>query len=360
MSKKVKHQAIRLKRTFLAILGGMGHTFVCLYLWSSGLFRTTLKEFMVLFAVFWVVHLVFLILIMTGMNRNFKEPSLAFPQIIWAEICVMISLYFTNELRPLVLMFALLGIIFGTLQLDMKRFIYIPFLTIAMYLLVTWRLYYYHSQYVVLSHEVVAALTFAFISLSFTAVTLEISTTRYYLRQKKLELENALNVIQSDVITDELTRIGNRRYIINILEHQRSMVERQQRYMFSIAMFDIDCFKKINDTYGHSVGDLVLQFFSRQVESLLRKTDYFARMGGEEFLLVVPFSNVEQVRPQIERIRLSIEQVSLVHIQPQLKMTVSVGVTDYRWPEKIEDVIKRSDQALYMAKENGRNQVWIL
>jgi diguanylate cyclase (GGDEF)-like protein len=360
MSKEVKHQAIRLKRTLLAIVAGAGHTFVCSYLWSNGLFRTTLKEFIMLFTVFWVIHILFPLLIITGINKKFKEASLSFMQIAWAEVCVMISLYFVNELRPLILMFALLGIIFGYLQLNVKQFIYIPFLTVVMYVMVTYRLYYYHPQDIVLSHEFVIIFTFTFIALNISAVALELNATWDYLRQKRLELESSLDVVQSDVITDELTGIRNRRYILNILEHQRNMVERQQSYYFSIALFDIDHFKKINDTYGHAAGDLVLQFFSKQIMSLLRKTDYFARMGGEEFLLVVPFANFEQIQPQIERIRAAVAETNFDHIHPQLTMTVSAGVTDYRWPEKIEEMIKRADKALYLAKENGRNQIGAL
>ena len=120
-------------------------------------------------------------------------------------------------------------------------------------------------------------------------------------------------------------------------------------------MIDIDKFKNINDTYGHDVGDIIIIALANEVKKDLRPTDIFARFGGEEFVLMFPNTSLEEVIEISEKIRIRIEQ-SIPH--EIIRYTISTGVAQFDLEnDDVNDVIKRADNGLYKAKENGRNQV---
>ncbi len=151
--------------------------------------------------------------------------------------------------------------------------------------------------------------------------------------------------------TDSLTGILNRYAFNKFLEEE---IFRAERYgtNFSIVLFDIDNFKSINDTYGHLTGDKILKEIANLVNNTIRKSDVFARWGGEEFIILIPNgSNVVQVA---EKIRKIIENNNFFDLP---KVTVSLGTTKYKKGDTIDSIIKRADKALYNAKENGKNRV---
>ena len=139
-------------------------------------------------------------------------------------------------------------------------------------------------------------------------------------------------------------------------------LDRSKRYdrTFSLIIFDIDHFKKINDTYGHPIGDHVLIDISRTAELAVRKSDIVARYGGEEFAVILPETNFLAAKEVADRIRSDIEQKSIVVNEITIKLTVSVGYTSYRNASNILGkgaIISMADKALYTAKQNGRNTV---
>jgi len=160
----------------------------------------------------------------------------------------------------------------------------------------------------------------------------------------KQELENL-------IITDPLTGIKNRRYFTKKLKDE---IERAKRYKhpLSIIMFDIDFFKKVNDRYGHDVGDEVLKQYSSFILSLLRVGDEFCRIGGEEFIIILPHANKDNSFKIANKIRVSIESSKKV-----VPITMSFGVVEYIDGEDATTMFKRVDNALYEAKKSGRNRV---
>jgi diguanylate cyclase (GGDEF)-like protein len=112
-------------------------------------------------------------------------------------------------------------------------------------------------------------------------------------------------------------------------------------------------FKGINDKFGHAIGDLVLKEFSQVVKTLIRKADFFARWGGEEFFIVLPDTEEKVALKIAEKLRLNIEKTEI----GGMRITISVGVSGYLLGESLELMLKRADKALYKAKENGRNRV---
>jgi diguanylate cyclase (GGDEF)-like protein/PAS domain S-box-containing protein len=161
-------------------------------------------------------------------------------------------------------------------------------------------------------------------------------------------------------ITDELTGLRNRRYIVERLEEEFQRAKRTGRPL-SLIMLDIDHFKKINDAHGHLFGDLVLQVVSVRMKEALRKHDLIGRVGGEEFLVVCPESSLEDTAVVAERIRKIIRREAISDGVREAAVALSAGVTMLRDDDRSsEKFFSRADTALYKAKEQGRNRVAVL
>ena len=160
--------------------------------------------------------------------------------------------------------------------------------------------------------------------------------------------------LQEVAITDFLTGLFIRRYFMSRLQDELIRSERYNK-TFSIAMVDIDKFKNINDTYGHSAGDQVLREAGKFFQKNLRQTDVIARYGGEEFVIFFPETNKDVAYILAERLRKGFSQIRLDKLP---RLTISLGISSYPEDGKdIETLIKNADMAMYTAKQNGRNKV---
>jgi diguanylate cyclase (GGDEF)-like protein len=159
--------------------------------------------------------------------------------------------------------------------------------------------------------------------------------------------------------TDELTGISNRRHIMSLLEALMSGQTSTRSRSGCVCVLDIDHFKRLNDHYGHIVGDEVLKGVAQIVRTNIRLKDMFGRVGGEEFLLVMPDCSIKDAERTLARILNLIRQSSPSRIHPALRLTCSAGVTDIRPCDDIKTVYKRADESLYAAKQNGRDKLMI-
>lgn len=164
------------------------------------------------------------------------------------------------------------------------------------------------------------------------------------------------NNLASSAIHDALTGIFNRGYFSEYLEYEIARAIRKQM-PFSLVMLDIDHFKLVNDTFGHRRGDYALKTLADVVLKSKRNADVLARIGGEEFIILLPDTGLSDAGRLAERIRKNVEDFSFEEIG---KMTVSLGVTEFTQTDNQESILKRVDSALYLAKENGRNRCEIL
>jgi diguanylate cyclase (GGDEF)-like protein len=166
----------------------------------------------------------------------------------------------------------------------------------------------------------------------------------------------ALKKLEQLADTDPLTSIFNRRKFEEMLQFE---IERNLRYELSLAliMCDIDHFKRINDQFGHDVGDETLKEFSKSISENIRDVDIFARWGGEEFMILMPNATADIANSVAEKLRKLIESTD---IKSADCLTASFGVTDFKASDTIDTFIKRADTALYHAKESGRNTVVVI
>ncbi|WP_240843247.1 diguanylate cyclase [Acidaminobacter sp. JC074] len=198
---------------------------------------------------------------------------------------------------------------------------------------------------------------------SINFIALKLRTTLDKLDQKNKQLLDEQNLLinlntqlQHSSETDALTKLSNRLKIDKDLEHCRNNFKNSQKD-FSIILLDIDFFKKVNDNYGHLVGDEVLKEFAHILKSNTRETDLVGRWGGEEFIIILQNTPISKAYNKAESIRKIIE---LYNFDTVNRITVSMGVGSYNSIMDIDQLMSKIDNALYKAKENGRNQVQII
>ena len=162
--------------------------------------------------------------------------------------------------------------------------------------------------------------------------------------------------IQKVAHTDQLTKLANRLKIDEMLERCFQSGKRYKR-VFSVILIDIDFFKKVNDNHGHLVGDKILKEISIILSTSTRNVDLVGRWGGEEFIIVSKETNIDGAYVMAEKIRKAVESHTFTL---DLPVTISMGISEYKDNESADELIKRADNALYMAKENGRNRVEVI
>ncbi len=175
------------------------------------------------------------------------------------------------------------------------------------------------------------------------------------LKTIQIKLKEANELLKTASITDELSGVFNRRYIMSSL---RDAVESNETSSeVSVIMFDIDHFKNVNDTYGHCVGDRVIQNVCEVFKNNIRNSDIIGRIGGEEFLMILPNVNIKDAYNRAEQIRKSISELEWSF--KDMTITVSGGVYTKEESESIEDMLEKVDKSLYKAKNTGRNLVMV-
>jgi two-component system cell cycle response regulator len=180
-------------------------------------------------------------------------------------------------------------------------------------------------------------------------------------RQLSKERTRIMEKLQRLAITDGLTKLYNSRSFYSQLELE---VDRFNRYKhpLSLLLLDIDNFKVYNDTYGHLEGDNVLVKFSQIIKSCLRANDSAYRYGGEEFTVILPETTGEEAKTVAQRIRTALEAEKFIPVPGgnHVTITISIGVTQYYPKEELSTFIRRSDKAMYLSKQKGRNRVSVL
>ncbi len=180
------------------------------------------------------------------------------------------------------------------------------------------------------------------------------------LKKTENELRDALRFVKKLAATDSLTGISNRRHFLEIAETE---FERSQRFThpLSILALDIDHFKMINDNYGHQAGDQVLEAITNCCKNLLRESDVFGRLGGEEFSIMLPDTNETAAKVTAKRILKAVAALEVNYQNKVIRFTTSIGIAQLSEVSgSLEALMNQSDEALYKAKHNGRNcmEIW--
>ena len=191
------------------------------------------------------------------------------------------------------------------------------------------------------------------------AVTAELQKAKSSLKRRETELKAVIAQANEVSHTDALTFLPNRRQIIGDLQREVMFSDRYGTPL-AISLLDIDHFKRINDSYGHVVGDEVLQKVAGELRDHIRHPDTIGRYGGEEFLLVLPHSTIKAASEQAERLCRNIRSLVIRSGGHDVSLTISIGVAQYKvHKEDWQGFLSRADKALYEAKDHGRDQ-WVV
>lgn len=182
--------------------------------------------------------------------------------------------------------------------------------------------------------------------------------THLMLKHTYDQLKKALTAMEHLARTDTLTGLLNRRSLFEVAEQE---FVRAQRYQiaFSVLMLDIDHFKRINDTFGHQIGDLALQTLATTLKTSFRAVDCIGRYGGEEFVVILPATSLPEAIEVAERIRCLVADLVILTPTQNLYLTISTGIATFETTDlSIDQILNRADTALYQAKARGRN-TWV-
>lgn len=180
----------------------------------------------------------------------------------------------------------------------------------------------------------------------------QVSAYEQKIQQLESELESTVELIKED----PLTHVLNRRGLHDVFHVEITRCERRN-VPLSVAMIDIDDFKRLNDTYGHQAGDAALAHLAKLMRDILRATDWIARFGGEEFVVLMPETDIQQGLIGIGRVRTALARLPVPYKDHRIAMTFSAGVTQAVLPEQENEMLERADRALYRAKAEGKDRV---
>lgn len=312
------------------------------------------------------INLLALVAIASGWSKRFADPSLLVPQLVAATLLALGMIhYFQGEARSVLLLLFVAVFFFGLFGLDTRRYLLLTTCTAVGYAaLSTWELvdsgaarHAWLMEALRLSALMVITIWMSFIGGYFALI-------RKKLAGQRDALERANSKLRELSIRDELTGLHNRRHLTDRLEQES---ERGRRYghRFSVAMIDIDHFKKINDSHGHSVGDEILVNFARILRQQARFVDHLGqapdrtlgRFGGEEFLIILPGTSLEGAVICLERMREAVTRAPIETSAGPLSVSFSAGLAAQGPDETAEALLQRADEALYRAKEAGRNRL---
>ncbi len=349
-------QALRIRRFSIgaaSYLMWMGLLFYC---HTHGFLRLPMTWLIVLFLFFISIQLVFYGILRSGINKHLADPSMTMPQMMVAALGAMTGIYFTDVVRGVMLLAYIVTILFGVFRFRMRHYIAYTFFSMASYSLVIWLLCKYHPEHINLKIELLQWVVLGAVLIWFSIVGAYISGLRKKISHANRELQSALNIINELAIHDDLTKVYNRRHLFEELQRQKALADRGKN-VFSIAMVDLDHFKRANDTYGHLMGDEILKHLIQTVKHEIREADCLARYGGEEFIIVMSSTDIKEAEECAQRVKKTVEKLKFPGFPESFGITISIGITVYKPVESIEQLIARADAALYRAKTSGRNQV---
>jgi GGDEF domain-containing protein len=364
-------QTLRIKRFLMAgssYVLWVGLTFYC---YQLGLVEVSASGFGIAVLCTAICNLVFYGLLRSGLNRYWPDPSLTLPQMVVATFWVMLLMALAPKVRGILLLLYVVVFLFGVFRLRRREYLWLTVLVIVGYGFVVLRDVYRHDSGIPLPLEALQ-----FVVLSATLLWLAffgsyVGKLRETVSKRNAELGAALAKNRRLAVHDDLTGAYNRRHIMQILEQEQLRAQRTGRG-FSLCLMDLDHFKTVNDQHGHLGGDDVLRQFAMLVLSEIRNLDRvgrdgpprdkwgdenFGRYGGEEFLLVMPETDLEGALVCIDRIRHKVSEAKFLVEGANVALTVSCGLAMCRPGEDLRATLGRADQALYQAKAAGRDRV---
>jgi diguanylate cyclase (GGDEF)-like protein len=277
----------------------------------------------------------------SGLNRRARDPSLTVPMMLSAIGVVTYALYHLGAARPVFLLIYPMIMFFGVFRLGTRAQLVVAAFIMCAYALVVQQLAAQPARLDPPAIELLRGLVLATVLVWFSFMGGYVHDLRRRLRESGY---------------DRLTGIYHRGRVLDVLAQEKLRGDRGAGPL-CVCLVDVDQLKAINDTRGHHSGDLALQYVARIARDELRVIDVIGRYGGDEFLLVLSQTRLDGARECAERIRQRVALTDCIGTNSHYRVTVCVGVSQYRQSEPLPDTLQRADAALYRAKTAGRNRV---
>ncbi|MCK0155177.1 GGDEF domain-containing protein [Alcanivorax sp. S6407] len=349
-------QSQRVRRVLFAIvMGGSAHTLLCWIALQLDFFRGGDALFISLFSIIWAGHALFVTFMVLGLNRRLAEPAMILPLMVWSTTGLLVTAAVVDQARLCVMLIFFAIVQLGVLQASLRQFIFLAVYCVLGYAIVLGIVWIYWPEVVDVQGEWIQWALFSVMVLGVTLLAAEISNIRTLLGRRNAQLADVVERIHDMAVKDELTGFYRRRHAMELLGKACSQSARGA-FSLAVAYADLDFFKRINDQYGHGMGDMVLQRFAEVVSRHLSGQDFAARLGGEEFMLVLPVSDEQEARHLVEGILMGMRSQRFAEA-PDLTVTLSAGLAMLAPGENPAQVIRRADAALYRAKETGRDKL---
>lgn len=366
--RSVEKQQLRLHQLKLATLAWALFSLLIAIAWLLDIVDMSNGEMSVLLGAAAASQIFFHLAVRSKLARRLRDPALTLPHILVAILLGLWVVSRADESQALMFVLFIAASLFGAFQLRRREFMLVAAVAIVGYALIVIQ-DIASGQITGSAHVVIVKLIGSVIIMAWLAwFGSYIARLRRTLSRRNRELEEATERMRHLAEHDELTGLPNRRRLFTRLE-QMARQASGQGPGFSIAVLDLDRFKRINDRHGHQAGDDVLSEFGDRVGTLLRGADWLARVddtlgnigrfGGEEFLAILPAADLEGAGRAAERLRREVSDHPFSTESGQIHCTVSIGVAQYQPGEPVRQTIARADEALYMAKRAGRNRVEI-
>lgn len=352
-----RSQMLRLRRLAFALLAGGGaHALVCWLMLQWGFFRGGPAVFYPLFAVIAAGHLGFLLFVLFGANRSLRDPAMTEPLMIWSTLVLLVSVLFVDQARLSVMSFFFAVLQQGVFRIRQAQVTRVAVLAVAGYALVLLTLYAWQGRLPDAAVEWAEWLLFTLVTTAMVLLADEIGAIRRRLRERNGQLADLLERIQDMAVKDELTGLYSRRHAMELLAKACGQAHRGA-FTLAVAFLDLDHFKRINDRHGHLFGDRVLVRFAELTQRHLGDQDIAARLGGEEFLIMLPVRHgIREAGATLEGLLAALRAQRFM-AAPALEVTASVGLTVLGPGESADQVLMRADRLLYEAKAAGRDRI---
>ncbi len=351
-------QRVRMFRIAMAAAAVMVHLTVCLMLLVLGQMEIGWVGFLTLTTISLGGFLLLALMVLMEWNLVFEDPEMSLVRMAWAVTVVIMTTCLVNETWPLVALSGIAMVLISANRLGPRQLIVFCLYAISVYsLTVVFRSQFGGTDMVT---EAIVGAVFGLVLVSGLLLhQVEAASVETTLADANRELRAAIEQVQRLAVRDELTGAFNRRHLLEVLSHEKALADRRGDYAFTLCYVDLDHFKRLNDLFGHIVGDQVLRSFSSIATGILREVDCVARIGGEEFVLVLGSTAEIDALSVTKRIGLALRKLEVSSSEPQYRVTASIGVTQYRPRESVEMTMERADRALYDAKHMGRNKIVI-
>ena len=297
----------------------------------------------------------FYALFRSGLNLRFADPSLTTEQCVSAALFLTYIMYHAGPAREALALFYPVVMLFGVLRLNASRLMALALITLAA-----------HATMLIFALMRDASMNAGYALTEFCVLMIVlpwfavmggyVNGLRERLAASHRELGTAYERIERLAMRDELTGTYNRRYMMELLERERARSERLGRPL-SVCLLDVDHFKSVNDTLGHAAGDAVLRGLAPLLGAGMRTADVLGRIGGEEFLMVLPETGIAGAQAVAERARAAVERAHFDGLPEGRRITVTLGIAEAALGEAPAVLLARADGALYAGKGAGRNRV---